>query len=146
MEIRLEKVMDNPIVFNIAPVVASRPRVTRWGTYFAKKYSAFREEFAELLTDYKAVPVSGLLSVRLDFYVQLPKSMSNKKKLEKEGKHCDNNADIDNYVKATLDGLEGHYYDNDKQIVIIRARKYWSDNGRIEFDYRELKGEELVTK
>ena len=141
-----KKVMDNPIVFNIAPVVASRPRVTRWGTYFAKKYNTFREEFAELLADYKAIPVDGLLSVRLDFYVQLPKSLSNKKKLEKEGKHCDNNADIDNYVKATLDSLEGHYYENDKQIVIIRARKYWSDNGRIEFDFRELKGEELVTK
>ena len=141
-----DKVMDNPIVFNIAPVVASRARVTRWATYFPKKYATFREEFAELLTDYKAVPVSGLLSVRLDFHVQLPKSMSAKKKIEKEGKHCDNNADIDNYVKATLDGLEGHYYDNDKQIVIIRARKYWSDNGRIEFEQREIEGEELVTK
>ena len=138
--------MDNPIVFDIAPVVASRPRVTRWGTYFAKKYSTFRQEFAELLTDYKAVPLEGLLSVRLDFYVQLPKSMSNKKKLEKEGMHCDNNADVDNYIKAALDSLEGHHYNNDKQIVIIRARKYWSDNGRIEFDYRELEGEELVTK
>ena len=133
-----KKVMDNPIIFNIAPVVASRARVTRWGTYFPKKYATFREEFAELLSDYKAIPVSGLLSVRLDFYVQLPKSMSNKKKLEKEGKHCDNNADIDNYIKATLDGLEGHYYENDKQIVIIRGRKYWSDNGRIEFEQREL--------
>lgn len=138
--------MDNPIVFDIAPVVASRPRVTRWGTYFAKKYSTFREEFAELLTDYKAVPLEGLLSVRLDFYVQLPKSMSNKKKLEKEGMHCDNNADVDNYIKAALDSLEGHYYNNDKQIVIIRGRKYWSENGRIEFEQRELKGEELVTK
>ena len=138
--------MDNPIVFDIAPVVASRPRVTRWGTYFAKKYSTFRQEFAELLTDYKAVPLEGLLSVRLDFYVQLPKSLSKKKKVEKEGMHCDNNADIDNYIKAALDSLEGHYYNNDKQIVIIRGRKYWSDNGRIEFEQRELKGEELVTK
>jgi|TARA_R110000737_G_scaffold76020_1_gene106380 Holliday junction resolvase RusA-like endonuclease len=138
--------MDNPIVFDIAPVVASRPRVTRWGTYFAKKYSTFRQEFAELLTDYKAVPLEGLLSVRLDFYVQLPKSLSKKKKVEKEGMHCDNNADVDNYIKAALDSLEGHYYINDKQIVIIRGRKYWSDNGRIEFEQRELKGEELVTK
>ena len=138
--------MNNPIVFDIAPVVASRPRVTRWGTYFAKKYSTFRQEFAELLTDYKAVPLEGLLSVRLDFYVQLPKSLSKKKKLEKEGMHCDNNADVDNYIKAALDSLEGHYYINDKQIVIIRGRKYWSDNGRIEFEQRELKGEELVTK
>ncbi len=29
---------------------------------------------------------------------------------------------------------------------MIRARKYWSDNGRIEFEFEELKGEDLVTK
>jgi len=65
--------------------------------------------------------------------VQIPRSWAKKKKAEKEGKHCDNNADLDNYVKAALDSLEGEYYYNDKQIVMIRARKYWSDNGRIEF-------------
>ena len=80
----------------------------------------------------------SLLYVKLDFYVQLPKTMSKKKKEEKEGKHCDNNADLDNYVKATLDSLEGKYYNNDKQIVMIRARKYWSDTGHIEFKMEEI--------
>ena len=131
------------ITFKIAPVVASRARVTRWGTYFPKKYSAFREEFSELLADYKAIPVDDLLYVKLDFYVQLPKSMSAKKKLEKEGKYCDNNADIDNYIKATLDGLEGHYYNNDKQIIMIRARKYWSDDGRIEFKQQQMETQDV---
>ena len=121
------------IVFPIAPVVASRARVTRYATYFPKRYTKFRKEFGELLEKYKAEPEDGLLYVKLDFYVQLPKATSKKKKKEKEGKHCDNNADLDNYVKATLDSLEGKYYNNDKQIVMIRARKYWSDNGRIEF-------------
>jgi Holliday junction resolvase RusA-like endonuclease len=64
----------------------------------------------------------------------MAKSWSKKKTKEKDGKLCDNNADIDNYIKATLDSLEGKYYDNDNQIVMIRARKYWSTNGRIEFD------------
>jgi len=121
------------ITFPIAPMVASRARVTRYATYFPKRYTKFRKEFGELLEKYKAEPVDDLLYVKLDFYVQLPKTMSKKKKAEKEGKHCDNNSDLDNYVKATLDSLEGKYYNNDKQIVMIRARKYWSDNGRIEF-------------
>ena len=121
------------ITFPIAPVVASRARVTRWSTYFPKRYTQFRKEFGELLEKYKAEPVDGLLYVRLDFYVQIPRSWSKKKKEEKEGKHCDNNADLDNYVKATLDSLEGKYYNNDKQIAMIRARKYWSNDGRIEF-------------
>lgn len=121
------------ITFPIAPVVASRARVTRWSTYFPKRYTQFRKEFGELLEKYKAEPVDGLLYVKLDFYVQIPRSWSKKKKEEKEGKHCDNNADLDNYVKATLDSLEGKYYNNDKQIAMIRARKYWSNDGRIEF-------------
>jgi len=121
------------ITFPIAPVVASRARVGRWSTYFPKRYTEFKKEFGELLQEYKATSTTDLIYVKLDFYVQLPKTMSKKKKAEKEGKHCDNNADLDNYVKATLDSLEGKYYDNDKQIVMIRARKYWSDNGRITF-------------
>ena len=126
------------ITFPIAPVVASRARVTRWSTYFPKRYTQFRKEFGELLEKYKAEPTDGLLYVKLDFYVQLHKTMSKKKKEEKEGKHCDNNADLDNYVKATLDSLEGKYYNNDKQIVMIRARKYWSDTGHIEFKMEEI--------
>ena len=126
------------IIFNIAPVVASRARVTRWSTYFPKKYTQFRKDFKELLEKYKSKPVDGLLYVKLDFYVQIPKSWSKKKKAEKEGKHCDNNADLDNYVKAALDSLEGKYYNNDKQIAMIRARKYWSNDGRITFEMEEI--------
>jgi len=126
------------ITFPIAPVVASRARVTRWATYFPKKYQAFRDEFKELLEGYDVEPTDALLYVKLDFFVQIPKSWSKKKTLEKDGKLCDNNADIDNYVKAALDSLEGKYYDNDKQIVMIRARKYWSTDGRITFNMEIL--------
>ena len=124
--------------FHIAPVVASRARVTRWSTYFPKRYTQFKKDFKEVLEKYKATPEDGLLYVKLDFYVQIPKGWSKKKKQETEGKHCDNNADLDNYVKATLDSLEGKYYHNDKQIAMIRARKYWSDSGRIEFEMEKI--------
>jgi Holliday junction resolvase RusA-like endonuclease len=126
--------------FNIAPVPASRPRVTRYGTYFPKKYTLFRKQFDELLGDNDkynlchTVRNDGLLSVKLDFYVQIPKSWSKKKTKEMEGKYCSNNADLDNYCKAALDGLEGRYYENDKQVVLIRARKFYSKDARIEFE------------
>ena len=120
--------------FNITPVPASRPRVTRFSTYFPKKYTQFRKQFAELLDDIITQTNDGLLSVKLDFYVQIPKSWSKKKTKEMEGRYCSNNADLDNYCKAVLDGLEGRYYENDKQVVMIRARKFYSKDARIEFE------------
>ncbi len=126
------------ITFPIAPVVASRARVTRWATFFPKKYQAFRDEFKKLLEEYDATPTDDLLYVKLDFHVQMAKSWSKKKKLEKDGKYCDNNADVDNYIKATLDSLEGKYYANDNQIVMIRARKFWAVDGYINFTMEKI--------
>ncbi len=131
--------MDN-ITFPIAPVVASRARVTRWATFFPKKYQAFRDEFKKLLEEYDATPTDDLLYVKLDFHVQMAKSWSKKKKKEKDGKFCDNNADVDNYVKAALDSLEGKYYTNDNQIVMIRARKFWAVEGCIDFTMEKIDG------
>jgi Holliday junction resolvase RusA-like endonuclease len=124
----------NKETFNIAPVPASRPRVTRWGTYYSKRYTQFRKDFAALLDEFDTQLQLGLLSIRLDFFLQIPKSWSKKKKLAKESKYADNNVDIDNLCKAVLDGLEGRYYFNDNQIVMIRARKYYSNNARVEFE------------
>jgi len=126
--------MNYKAIFNIAPVPASRPRVTRWSTFYPKKYTAFRQELGVLLDSYCLTPSQDLLYVKLDFHVQIPKSWSKKKKAEKDTRFCDNNMDVDNLCKAVLDSCEGHYYENDKQIVMIRARKFWSLDGRIEYE------------
>ena len=126
------------IRFDIAPVVASRARVTRWATFFPKKYQTFRDEFKVLLENHKVDVHTGNLYVKLDFHVKMAKSWSKKKVLENDTKFCDNNADIDNYIKAVLDSLEGHYYDNDNQIVMIRARKFWAMEGHIKFDVENV--------
>ena len=122
------------MTIDIAPVPASRARVTRWSTYFPKKYTKFRNDLAVILSDKGYDKLEGLLYVKLDFYVQIPKSWSKKKTKEMEGRYCSNNADLDNYCKAVLDGLEGRYYENDKQVVMIRARKFYSKDARIEFE------------
>jgi len=91
-------------------------------------------DLGQLIADLRPTPEEGLLYVKLNFYVQIPKSWPKKRKAEKEASYCDNNADIDNYIKAVLDSCEGHYYHNDKQIVMIRAVKRYSNNARIEFE------------
>lgn len=129
------------VVFDIAPVVASRPRVTRWSTFFPKKYTQFKEDMLELTKDITYTPTEKLIYAQITFYVAMPKSWSKKKKLEKNGRFCDNNADIDNYCKAILDSLEGVYFENDKQVAMIRAMKYYSSSPRIEYIQTELNDE-----
>lgn len=131
--------MLKKMIFNIAPVPASRARVTRWSTYFPKKYTQFRKDFAAILDELDVELVEGLLYAKLDFFMQIPKSWSNKKKLAKEGKYADNNVDVDNLVKACLDSCEGVFYENDKQVAMIRARKFYSINARIEMELLPIK-------
>ena len=127
------------MIFNISPVPASRPRVTRWSTYFPKKYTQFRKDFKLILDDLDIDLSAGLLYAKLDFFMQIPKSWSNKKKLAKEGKYADNNVDVDNLVKACLDSCEGVFYENDNQVAMIRARKFYSIDGRIEMELSSIK-------
>tara|TARA_B110000008_G_scaffold200642_1_gene199228 strand:+ start:1197 stop:1589 length:393 start_codon:yes stop_codon:yes gene_type:complete len=127
------------MIFNISPVPASRPRVTRWSTYFPKKYTQFRKDFKLILDDLDIELSEGLLYAKLDFFMQIPKSWSNKKKADKEGKYADNNVDVDNLVKACLDSCEGVFYENDNQVAMIRARKFYSIDGRIEMELSSIK-------
>ena len=131
--------MLKKMIFNIAPVPAARPRVTRWSTFFPKKYTQFRKDFALILDELDVELAEGLLYAKLDFFMQIPKSWSNKKKIAKEGKYADNNVDVDNLVKACLDSCEGVFYENDKQVAMIRARKFYSVDARIEMELSAIK-------
>ncbi len=124
--------------FYVTPVPASRPRVTRWSTFYPKKYTQFREDMKIAIGDVQFIPLQTNVYAKLDFFVKIPKSWSKKKKEEYQGRFCDNNADIDNYCKAILDSLNGIYYEDDRQIVMIRARKYWSNTPRIKCEFLEM--------
>lgn len=124
--------------FYVAPVPASRPRVTRFATFYGKKYTDFKSSMEMAVNDIQFVPFEGNVYAKLDFFVKIPISWSKKKKSSKEGKFCDNNADIDNYCKAILDALNDIYYEDDRQVVMLRARMYWSNNPRIECEFMEI--------
>jgi len=126
------------VTYYVNPVPAARPRVTRWSTFYPKKYTQFKSDMEMAVGNTYFTPFKSNVYAKLDFFVKIPKSWSKKKKESKSGKFCDNNADIDNYCKAILDSLNGIYYEDDRQIVMLRARMYWSESPRIECKFLEM--------
>jgi len=99
----------------VEPVPASRPRVTRWGVYYGKRYTNFRKEVSEILgrTDLpKGLPLTGPLKATVKFFVTKPRTSSRKWP----------NGDLDNYLK-TLDSFNGILWDDDDQILEFDAHK-----------------------
>ena len=99
----------------VEPVPASRPRVTRWGVYYGKRYTAFRKEVSEILgrTDLpKGLPLAGPLKVYATFIIPKPKAT----------KRLWPNGDLDNYLK-TLDSFNGVLWKDDDQIIEFEAEK-----------------------
>jgi Holliday junction resolvase RusA-like endonuclease len=133
------------LTFNINPIPASRPRVTRWGTFYGKRYKEFKREMGVLLIESDKTsevnPVlwlEGLISADMTFFVPMAKSWSKKKKSLKDGQFCDNNADLDNYEKAVLDSLSTVYFHDDRQIVQQKSQKIWAETGSIKIILKEI--------
>tara|TARA_R110000751_G_scaffold1063_1_gene4262 strand:- start:74 stop:499 length:426 start_codon:yes stop_codon:yes gene_type:complete len=124
--------------FNINPVPAARPRVSRWSTYYPKKYTQFKKDMEALTSELNTTPCENLVCVSLEFMIKIPKSWSKKKRLASENTYCNNNADIDNYIKAILDSLNGVFFIDDKQVVEVFAIKKYSNEPRILFKMMEM--------
>lgn len=92
------------VTIDVPPVVASRPRVTRWGVYYGKKYTQWMKEADETLAD-ALMTVSSPCSVVVDQIVQKPKT----------SKLTFPRGDVDNYAKAPLDAItkKGYWTDDD---------------------------------
>jgi len=109
-------------LFPISPVAASRPRVSRHGAYFAGPYKHFRAECSEvvpLILGDEFVPYDRPLKVDVEIYVKQPK----KTKLSAP------KADIDNFLKAIFDVLNGKLWVDDNLIHEVYAVKSWARKG-----------------
>ena len=119
---------------------ASRPKVTKYGAFYGKNYTAFREVVGDWLDKQIPTPkLTGALKARFVFVIKLPKSYSAKKKERLDGQPMIFRGDIDNQIKAICDVLQNRYFDDDCQIYHVTASKYWGEKGRIEV---YLEGEE----
>lgn len=89
---------------------------------------------------YKGEPLDGPLAVSVDIYRPINKGTSKVRTKKKENKEIRPvvRPDIDNYLKAVFDGLDKITWNDDAQIVVLNANKYYSTDPRVEIDIKEL--------
>lgn len=112
-----------------APVPKGRPKFGRGRVYTPAKTKGY-----EALVAIKAkeamkgrLPATGALSVTITAYLPAPKAAA--KQLDRP--HV-SRPDLDNLIKAALDGCNGIAFADDSQIYNLTAHKEYSDDPRLE--------------
>lgn len=116
------------------PVPQSRPRVSRYGTYYPPKVKAYREYIATIA---KAAmsgrePLQGALEMSCTFFFTPPKNTPKKALSMMYGTYHTKKPDADNLVKCVQDSLNGICYVDDAQIAVLHASKVYADEPRAE--------------
>lgn len=111
--------------FPINPEPKGRPRMTRRGrVYTPRKTVLFERQIQAIAqSQYKKDPLTGPLSVHVEFHFARPKSVKREFHTVKP--------DIDNLQKAILDALNGIIWIDDAQIICLTSSKSYSIEPRI---------------
>ena len=117
-----------------APVPKSRPRFnTNTGRAFTDDKTRIFENIVSLAYGARHYFDDSYIRIRMKFKFEVPKSYSKKKRIEAlEGKIRPTKADIDNYIKSVLDGLNGKAFKDDRYIYAILAEKEYAEEAGIE--------------
>ena len=125
-----------------APVPKSRPRFnTNTGRAFTDDKTRIFESLVSLAYGARHYFDDNYIRIRMKFKFEVPKSYSKKKRLDAlEGKIRPTKADIDNYIKSVLDGLNGKAFKDDRYIYAILAEKEYSEEACIEVSIENVEG------
>lgn len=131
-------------IFEIEPVAQARPRATRCGKgirfYDPKKTADFKKQLKQLaINQFKEKPFENDIFIEISFYRPIQKSLSRKEYLKRQKNKVRPTVkpDLDNYVKSTLDALNGVLWSDDNIITEMTVRKLYSDEPRIELTILE---------
>jgi len=117
------------ITINVAP--CSKPRMTQADKWKKRpsvvKFFAFRDAIKQ-----STIHNIALESFDIEFYIQMPKSWSKKKKELHNGNPHKQRPDLDNYIKAWCDSV----FEEDSVVWRFKASKRWTDKpGHIKVSY-----------
>lgn len=129
------------------PKPQSRPRFFRnkagyMGTFSPKTdwfnivYAETLKQKQEMLNDRK---LNGAIRLRILFYMPIPSSFSNKKRIELENMPVTKKPDIDNLIKAVMDAINyTNLWEDDSHIVKIESEKLYSKEPRCQIQIEEV--------
>lgn len=130
------------LVVPFEPVAKGRPRfVKATGRAYTPPKTAIGEyQIRRTWLDQLVVPAPLLGPVRMsvDAFVRMPQSVP---KSKRETALPIARPDLDQFVKSALDGLSGHAFHDDSQVVDLRARKLYGEPPRWEICLEALTGE-----
>jgi Holliday junction resolvase RusA-like endonuclease len=111
------------LVVPLNPVPASRPRVSKWGTYYLKTYTRWMKQAKLHLPDGVDEPAlgAGPVAVLTEFIVNRPKTTKRQWPL----------GDVDNYEKAAWDAItkcRAVWQDDDQILMCLSIKRYAETN------------------
>lgn len=116
------------------PQGKQRPRFSRISktVYTPNKTAKYEKQIAKAYTDSggKCIPADCYVSVNVSAFFPVPKSYSKKKRedcLERKLRP-DKKPDMDNILKVVLDALNEVAYEDDKQVIELIGRKYYTES------------------
>ena len=120
--------MTYTMTVNTTPVPKGRPRFYGNHAVTPEKTRLYEALIRDSWTYGK---MEGPIIVSMKFTFEIPKSYSKKKRSELLYRPKTTKPDLDNLVKAVLDGLNGTAFDDDSRIHRIMAIKEYGDEPRV---------------
>lgn len=115
------------------PVVAKqRPRLSKNGYVYTPTKTKVFEQICKLSYCNMHYFDKEYIAVKILFKFEVPKSYSKKNKEEAlKGNIRPTKADIDNYIKSVLDGLNGVAWSDDRYIAVVMAEKVFAEKSEV---------------
>ncbi len=109
------------------PKGKARPRFVHGHTYTPRETVNYERDIATSYIEHGGELHEGACALRVVAYFTIPKSWPKYKKTQQKGLPHTQKPDIDNLIKAILDGLNGVAWKDDAQVCKVTASKRWYD-------------------
>lgn len=127
------------------PKAKARPRMTKVGHTYTPQGTVNYENwvrccYIDAKNKLGLKKLSGPVEAIITCYFTIPKSFTKAKRekaLNGELRPC-KKPDVDNLAKSVLDAINTLAYDDDKQVVELTVKKYYSDDPRTEVEIKEV--------